>query len=52
MGGEYRLARVGVLVAERWFDKVMEVNRFSARLMMVRLMIVKSVLKLTSVNAQ
>ena len=44
MGGENGLAGVGILVAERWFNKVMEVNRFSARLMVVRVMIGKSVL--------
>ena len=51
MGGEDGLAGVGVLVAERWFDKVMEVNRFSARLMVVRVRIGKSVLNLISVYA-
>ena len=51
MGGEEGLAGVGVLVAERWVDKVMEVNHFSARLMVVRVMIGKSVLNLISVYA-
>jgi hypothetical protein len=51
VGGEDGLAGVGVLVAERWFDKVLEVNRFSARLMVVRVMIGKSVLNLISVYA-
>ena len=36
---------------ERWVDKVMEVNRFSARLMVVRVMIGKSVLNLISLYA-
>ena len=51
MGGEDGLAGVGVLVAERWFYKMMEVNSFSARLMVVRDMIGKSVLNLISVYA-
>ena len=51
MGGEDGLAGVGVLVAERWVDKVMEINRFSARLLVVRVMIGKSVLNLISVHA-
>ena len=49
MGGEEGLAGVGVLVGERWVDKVIEVIRCSARLMVVRVMIGKTVLNLISV---
>ena len=44
-------ARVGFLVAERWVQKVLEVKRVSARLMLLRVIVGKSVLNLVSVYA-
>lgn len=42
---------VGVLVAERWVDKVMEVKRISDRIIVVRVMVGRLVLNVVSVYA-
>jgi hypothetical protein len=42
---------VGVLVAEKWVNRVLEVKRFSDRLMVIRVIVGKSVLSLVSVYA-
>ena len=51
MGCEEGISGVGVLVAESWVEKVLEVKRVSERLMVVRVIIGKSVLNLVSVYA-
>ena len=51
MGCEEGTAGVGFLVAERWVQKVLEVKRVSARLMLLRVIVGKSVLNLVSVYA-
>ena len=50
-GCEEGTAGVGFLVAERWVEKVLEVKRVSARLMLLRVMVGGSVLNLISVYA-
>ena len=50
-GGRAAEAGVGMLVAERWIDKVIEVRRLSERLIVVRVTVGKSVLNLVSVYA-
>ena len=42
---------VGMLVPVRWIEKVLDVNRVSERLMVVRVILVDSVLNLISVYA-
>src|SRR6478735_648249 len=44
-------AGVGVLVAERWLEKMIEVKRVSDRIIVVRLLLGKSILNLISVYA-
>ena len=50
-GCEQGVSGVGVMVAERWIDKVIEVRRFSARIMLLRVIVGKSVLCLVTVYA-
>jgi hypothetical protein len=50
-GGEERSMGVGVLVAERWIEKVIEVNRFDDRIMLVRVLVGKQVVNIVSVYA-
>jgi hypothetical protein len=50
-GCEEGTAGVGFMVAERWVEKVIEVKRVSARLMLLRVMVGGSVLNLISVYA-
>jgi hypothetical protein len=51
VGCEEGVAGVGVLVAERWIDSVVEVKRVSERVIVLRLAIGKSVLNVVSVYA-
>ena len=51
VGCEDGVAGVGVLVAEKWIDSVVEVRQVSERVMMLRLAIGKSVLNVVSVYA-
>ena len=48
---ERGLAGVGVLVAERWIDKVIEVRRVSERVMVLRVVVGKTVVNLVSMYA-
>jgi len=50
-GCEEGVSGVGVLVAERWIDNVVEVRRVSERVIVVRLVVGKSVLNVVSVYA-
>lgn len=50
-GCEQGVSGVGILVAERWIDKVIEVKRFSERIMLLRVIVGKSVVCLVSVYA-
>ena len=50
-GCEEGVAGVGFLVANRWVDKVIEVNRVSERIMVLRVRVGKAVLNLVSVYA-
>ena len=51
MGCEEGVGGVGVLVAERWIEKVIEVRRVNERILVVRLMIGNSIVNLISVYA-
>ena len=51
MGCEKGIHGVGVLVADRWIEKVLDVKRVSERLMVVRVIVGRSVLNLVSVYA-
>ena len=51
MGCEKGIHGVGMLVADRWIEKVLDVKRVSERLMVVRVMVGRSVLNLISVYA-
>ena len=42
-------AGVGIMVAERWINKVIEVKRFTERIMLLRVLIGKTVVCLVSV---
>ena len=50
-GGEDRSLGVGILVEEKWIEKVIEVKRVSERVMLVRVLVGKQVLNLVSVYA-
>ena len=50
-GCEEGLAGVGILVAEKWIEKVIEVKRISERIMVLRVTVGKSVLNIVSVYA-
>ena len=50
-GGEKGIHGVGILVADRWIGKVLDVKRVSERLMMVKVIVGRSVLNLLSVYA-
>src|SRR5208282_6513139 len=45
------MAGVGILVAEKWIEKVIEVKRISERIMMLRVTVGKNVLNIVSVYA-
>ena len=51
MGCEKGIHGVGMLVADRWIEKVLDVKRVSERLMVVRVIVDRSVLNLISVYA-
>ena len=51
MGCEKGIRGVGMLVADRWIEKVLDVKRVSERLMVVRVIVGRSVLNLISVYA-
>ena len=51
MGCKKGIHGVGMLVADRWIEKVLDVNRVSERLLVVRAIVGKSVLNLISVYA-
>ena len=51
MGCEKGIHGVGMLVADRWIEKVLDVKRVSERLMVVRVIVGRSVLNLISVYA-
>ena len=51
MGCEKGIYGVGMLVADRWIEKVLDVKRVSERLMVVRVIVGRSVLNLISVYA-
>ena len=51
MGCDEGISGVGILVAEKWIDDVIEVKRINDRLMVLRVRIGKSVLNLVSVYA-
>ena len=51
VGCEEGVSGVGVLVAERWIDSVIEVKRASERVMVLRLAIGKTVINVVSVHA-
>ena len=50
-GCEDGLAGVGILVAERWVDKVIEVKRISERIMVLRVVVGNSILNIVSFYA-
>ena len=50
-GGEKGIHGVGMLVADRWIEKVLEVRRVSERVMVVRVIVGRTVLNLISVYA-
>jgi exonuclease III len=50
-GGKEGLAGVGILVAEKWIEKVIEVKCISERIMVLRVTVGKSVLNIVSVYA-
>ena len=52
MGCDKGLSRAGILVANKWVDKVIEVRRVNERMMVIRVMVDKSILNLASVYAQ
>ena len=51
MGCEEGVSGVGVLVAERWIENVIEVRRVNERIIVVRLMIANGIVNLISVYA-
>ena len=51
MGCAKGIHGVGLLVADRWIDKVLEVKRVSERLMVVRVIVGRTVLNLISAYA-
>ena len=51
MGCKNGIHGVGMLVANRWIEKVLEVKRVSERLMVVRVIVGRSVLNLISLHA-
>ena len=51
VGCEEGISGVGVLVAEKWIDKVMEVNRVNERILVVRVIVGRKVLNIISVYA-
>ena len=51
MGREEGYHGVGVLVAEEWIEKVLDVNRWSKRIMVLRVVVGRSVVNLVSVYA-
>ena len=51
MGCKKGIHSVGMLVADRWIEKVLDVKRVSERLMVVRVIVGRSVLNLISVYA-
>lgn len=51
VGCEEGVSGVGVLVSEKWIDKVIEVKRVSERMMVLRVIIGRSVLNLVTVYA-
>ena len=51
MGCEKGIHGVGMLVADRWIEKVLDVKRVSERFMVVRVIVGRSVLSLISVYA-
>jgi hypothetical protein len=51
MGCKEGTAGIGIVIAKRWVDKVIEVKRVSERVMVVRIAVGKSVLNLISVYA-
>jgi len=50
-GGEKKSLGVGILVAKRWIEKVIEVRRFSERVMLVRVLVGKQVINILSAYA-
>lgn len=50
-GGDEKGGGVGVLVAEKWIEKVIEVRRCSERIMLLRVLVGKRVVNLVSVYA-
>jgi len=50
-GGEEKSLGVGILVAKRWIEKDIEVCRFSERVMLVRVLVVKQVINILSAYA-
>jgi len=50
-GGEEKTLGVGILVAERWIEKLIKVCRFSERVMLVRLLVGKQVINILSAYA-
>ena len=51
IGCEEGNAGVGVLVAEQWIEKVIDVKRISERLLVLRVMVGRTVLNLISAHA-
>ena len=51
MGREEGYHGVGVLVAEEWIEKVLDVKRWSERIMVLRVVVGRSVVNLVSVYA-
>jgi len=49
--GEEKLLGVGILVVERWIKKVIEVRRFSEKVMLVRVLVGKQVINILSAYA-
>ena len=49
-GCEEGLAGVGILVAEKWIEKVIEVKRISERIIVLRVTVGKSVVNIVSVS--
>jgi len=50
-GGEEESLGVGVLLAERWIEKVIQVCMFSERVMLVRVLVAKQVINISSAYA-
>ena len=49
MGCKEGLAGVGVIVAQRWVDSVMEVTRVSEKIIVIRLSVEKTVVNILSI---